>query len=126
MLTPTLQAREYLKTGGPHGLGRKYDFAAIQWMETMNTSSGMFDQAFSESVIDSFDFDNPANKGWKCIEGGTSLVTDAMVNRLKTKPQLNKRVDSIHHDWLNIKPDPTNPHGTMSVNVVGEKEPRGG
>jgi hypothetical protein len=52
----------------------KYDFFSIQWMGTQDTSTGNFDQAFSESVIDSFDFAFPVPKGdhvnWFCIDGG--------------------------------------------------------
>ncbi|KAI9741659.1 MAG: hypothetical protein M1834_000043 [Cirrosporium novae-zelandiae] len=41
-----------------------YDFFSIQWMETVNTSSGLFDQAFSESVIDSL----PSTYGSRDLE----------------------------------------------------------
>ena len=51
--------REFLKRGGPDGKQPQYDFFAIQWMETQtqNTSPNPFGQAFSESVMDSFNLD---------------------------------------------------------------------
>lgn len=48
---------------------------AIQWLETNATSTGLFDQAFTESVIDSFDFAAEDKDGvgtWYCIEGGAA------------------------------------------------------
>lgn len=81
-----LSTREYLK--------KKYDFFSIQWLETMNTSTNLFDQAFSESVMDSFDFDFPRDDvkipekawedvDWYCIEGGTEQLTKAMTAKLR-------------------------------------------
>ena len=79
MTVDDFSTREFLKRGGPDGTQRHYDFFSIQWMETQNTSTNLFDQAFSESVMDSFDFDNPKpNVMWWCIEGGTALLSDAM------------------------------------------------
>ena len=78
----------------------KYDFFSIQWMETHETATGLFDQAFSESVIDSFDFDTPTGDGhvdWTCIAGGTSVVTEAMRTKIKGRIELNKRVNRISH-----------------------------
>lgn len=88
--------REYLKTGGANGSATKYDFFSVQWMETLDTSSGLFDQAFSESVIDSFDFDNPADTvKWSCIDGGTSLVAESMAKMISGTVETGKRVSSI-------------------------------
>ncbi len=131
--------REFLKRGGPDGKQPHYDFFAIQWMETQNTSTNLFDQAFSESVLDSFDFDyplpdddddgddpkpdpkpDPPQVDWYCIEGGTSLLIDAMRDGLSTKVQTGKRVEAIAIDR-----DNTN-EGNMSVKCAGEKDPRGG
>ncbi|KAI1088078.1 hypothetical protein F5B19DRAFT_29486 [Rostrohypoxylon terebratum] len=113
--------REFLKRGGPDGKQTKYDFFSIQWMETLNTSTDLFDQAFSESVIDSFDFDYPElDVKWYCINGGTSLLIDAMKERIETEIQTEKRVESISIDLMAIK------EGNMSVKCAGEKNPRSG
>lgn len=92
--------RQYLRENMSPG----YGFFSIQWMETINTSSGLFDQAFSESVIDSFDFDAPTGPGghedWTCILGGTSLVSLTMQERIKGQVELNKRVHKIFIDHI--------------------------
>ncbi|GAB1319136.1 Amine oxidase domain-containing protein [Madurella fahalii] len=116
-----LSTRAYLMNGGPKGDEKKYDFFSVSWMETQNTATGLFDQAFSESVIDSFDFDNPAGNTWKCIEGGTSLVTEAMQRSLaKTRIETNKRVEGIYHNTSNPA------EGNLSIKVAGEAKAREG
>lgn len=83
------------------------------------SASGLYDQAFSESVIDSFDFDFPGgDEQWVCLEGGTSLVIDGMLNAIKTLPERKKRVMSIAID--RSKP----PNANMVVKVATEPQPR--
>ncbi|KAK4224658.1 L-amino-acid oxidase [Podospora fimiseda] len=97
----------------------KQEFFSIQWMETQNTATDLFDQSFSESVIDSFDFDGSAN--WYCIEGGTTRVTDAMVASLKnTTISTKKRVVTIGQDTT-VSDD-----GSIFLKVCGEQTPREG
>ncbi|KAI0840792.1 L-amino acid oxidase [Hypoxylon sp. FL0890] len=77
--------------------------------------------AFSESVIDSFDFDYPGlPSDWYCIDGGTTLLSDAMHKRLKTKVQTEKRVESISIDRESSE------DGNMSVKCADETNPRSG
>ncbi|KAF3105147.1 hypothetical protein TWF569_010210 [Orbilia oligospora] len=105
--------REFLEKGGPKGDDKqKYDAPSIKWMETQTSSTGLFDQAFSESVIDSFDFDEKPL--WFCIDGGTSVLTDAMRKGLSTEVQTNTKVEAISID-RNLKQD-----GNMSVKCAGE------
>lgn len=90
------------------------DFFTIQWLETNDTSSGLFDQGFTESVMDSFDFEAPVVDGvekWFCIDGGTSLVTDAMEKTIKKPVQRKKRVSKMSQDKETKK---------ILVSVVGE------
>lgn len=87
-----------------------------------NSATGLYDQAFSESVIDSYDFDAPTVsgvEGWVCIKGGSSLITNAMVQQIKVRPQLKKRVTSIALD--RSAPDDKS---RMKVLVAGETTPR--
>ncbi|KAJ5556958.1 hypothetical protein N7494_000873 [Penicillium frequentans] len=90
--------REYLR----QEMG--YDFFSIQYLETTNSASGLYDQAFTESVIDSFDFDypldpktpeDPKKVDWFCVKGGTSQVIKKLVEKLETKPSTKRRVTSI-------------------------------
>ena len=103
-------------------MATKYDFYSVQWMETINTASGLFDQAFSESVIDSFDFDAPTGPGghedWTCILGGTEAVSQAMQRQIKGPIKCNKRVHKISIDHSNL--DDAN----MRVECSGEPNPR--
>jgi monoamine oxidase len=104
-----------------------YDFYSIQWLETLDTSSGLFDQAFSESVIDSFDFDNPNPSGhvsWFCVDGGTSLVAQRMSQTIKGMITTNKRVTSISIDRTLNSDKAGDNTPNMIVKVAGETIPR--
>jgi monoamine oxidase len=104
-----------------------YDFYSIQWLETLDTSSGLFDQDFSESVIDSFDFDNPDPSGhvsWFCIDGGTSLVAQRMSQKIKGMITTNKRVVSISIDRTLSSDKAGDNTPNMIVKVAGETIPR--
>jgi hypothetical protein len=71
--------------------------------------------------MDSFDFGTPIDDvEWYCIEGGTSRVTEAMQENIKTKPETKKRVQKIAIN-RSSKSD-----GNMEVQVAGESEPRAG
>lgn len=56
--------------------------------------------SFTEAVLDSIAFDyGPEEEEWKSVEGGTNLVTEALVhNMIKTKPTYHKRVTRIALD----------------------------
>jgi monoamine oxidase len=123
MTQDAFSTREYLKTGGANGSATKYDFFSVQWLETQDTSSGLFDQAFTESVIDSFDFDNPnGDVHWACIEGGTSLVAKSMANMIKGTVETKKRVSSISINRTSDIAGDNTPN--MIVQCVDESAPR--
>ncbi|KAL8787446.1 MAG: hypothetical protein Q9213_002223 [Squamulea squamosa] len=62
-------------------------------------ATGLFDIAFTEAVMDSIAFDyGPEEEEWKSIEGGTNVMTETVVDMLKTKPTYNKRVTRIALD----------------------------
>ena len=102
------------------------------WSRTLtqarNSGSGLYDQSFSEGVIDSMDFDYYSeyiNKekrvDWWCIDGGTQLVPEAMNAKLKKplrKEELCKRVTKIAFDRKDMG------HSPMRVKVNGEAEER--
>ena len=62
----------------------------------MSSGTGLFDQAFSETVLSYFDFN--VAKDWFRVEGGTEQITLAMLKAVKTKPLLHKRVNKIWYD----------------------------
>ena len=94
----------------------------------------MYDQGFSEGVIDSLDFDyfteylRPDKKvNWKCIDGGTSLLTDAMRATLRTSQTdeqiLGKQVTSIALRRVEAQGD-VPASSAMDVTVRGEVKAR--
>jgi len=93
------------------------DFFSVQWMETNNTASGLFDQAFSESVMDSFDFSGPGKEAikWYCIDGGSSLLIQAMEKTIKQPVQHGQRVRKYTQDPATNE---------ITVSVAGEAEAR--
>ena len=86
-----LTVREYLRDR--MGL----DYHTIQWLEETDSATGLFDMAFTEGVMDSIAFDyGPEEEEWKSVDGGTSLVVEALVNNMiKTRPTYNKRVTRV-------------------------------
>ena len=97
-------------------------------MQAPNSGSGLYDQSFSEGVIDSMDFDyytnyidKVARVDWWCVDGGAQLVPEAMNASLKTplqKESFGKRVSKIAYDRKRGGPAP------MQVTVNGEAEAR--
>jgi len=57
--------------------------SVVSWCETLDSSTGLYDMAFVESVIDSFDFDNPGGGPWFLIDGGTSRLAEELYNNIK-------------------------------------------
>ncbi|KAL8853737.1 MAG: hypothetical protein Q9221_001380 [Calogaya cf. arnoldii] len=67
--------------------------------EKISSATGLFDLAFTEAVMDSIAFDyGPEEEEWKSVEGGTNVMTEALVDMLKTKPTYNKRVTRVALD----------------------------
>ncbi|MCJ1413919.1 hypothetical protein MMC32_000244 [Xylographa parallela] len=110
-----LSVRQFLANQG-------YNYRTIEWMETFGSGTLNFDEAFSESVIGSLDFDyysgDPTKPvEWWCIEGGAQQVTDAMRTKLQQGDvQFNKRVTMIKRDFR-IKG-----HNDMEIRVGPAKE----
>ncbi len=104
-------------------------------MQEFYSGSGLYDQSFSEGVIDSMDFDyfssyiyKDDKLKWWCIDGGTQLVPEAMNAKLKRplrKEDLGKRVSKIAYD-LEDEEKPSKDKGKppMQVKVNGEAETR--
>ncbi|KAL4723242.1 hypothetical protein ACLX1H_009732 [Fusarium chlamydosporum] len=121
MAVDHFSTREYLRRGGYNGLGRYLDFHSIQWLETQSTSTNLFDQAFSESVMDSCDFDGCSEEvEWHCVKGGTGKVIEAMEQRINGKVETTKRVNKMSLDYN------SQAENNMTVHVASEPEPRAG
>ena len=53
-------------------------------METLDTGTGLYDEAFSETVMDAFDFTG-SDAGWQCVEGGMDRFVFELKAFLDTK-----------------------------------------
>ncbi|MCJ1381525.1 hypothetical protein MMC17_004636 [Xylographa soralifera] len=115
-----------------------YDYFTIQWLETNDTSTGLYDQAFTESIIDSFDFDYPIKDDppkvtesvangekkpedsveWYCIDGGTSVLANKMYDSVQGFVETGKRVTKIGLD--RTKESISN----MYIEIAGEEQQR--
>ncbi|KAG1873113.1 hypothetical protein F4604DRAFT_1681177 [Suillus subluteus] len=97
----------------------------INWCETFDKSTGWYDCALTESVLEALAFASVKSKTfgdveWKCFEGGSQALTDYMAayitstaNHTKPLIQFNKKVTSISQRR----------DSTMNVSVRGEPSP---
>src|SRR5690606_3300791 len=90
---------------------RGYPESVISWCETMDAGTGNYDQAITENIIDTFDFDVD---DWKCIDGGSSQLTSGMLAYLGDafRPQTKKVVTSI---------SPNDSKDKLNLTVKGEE-----
>ncbi|KDQ17782.1 hypothetical protein BOTBODRAFT_105219 [Botryobasidium botryosum FD-172 SS1] len=76
----------------------EYSHDVIDYLETFGTASNLYDCALSESVMDSLDFDFPADAPveWFCVQGGMGRITNAMAGTLDPERILRgRRVTAI-------------------------------
>jgi hypothetical protein len=63
---------------------------------TCGRGTGWYDQAHSETVLESMDFDYPdKDTEWWCILGGANLLAQKMMNKLTIQPKFGVRVTGI-------------------------------
>ncbi|KAK4464694.1 hypothetical protein QBC42DRAFT_220398 [Cladorrhinum samala] len=80
-----------------------FNWATINYLETMNGGTNWYDQSFSETVLESLDFnyaDSWKRKEkdeypWWCVMGGAQQLPIRMEERLKSKPRYNAPVSAI-------------------------------
>ncbi|KZT10365.1 amine oxidase [Laetiporus sulphureus 93-53] len=81
-----------------------YPISVVNWLETFDKSTGSFDKALSEAVLDSLAFAFPVKDiKWYCIDGGSQVITDTMKSQLKYQPTVKASVTAIS---LVEDPDP--------------------
>ncbi|KAH9481894.1 Putative bifunctional amine oxidase [Psilocybe cubensis] len=107
----------------------RYPPEVVQWMETRDSGTNAYDDAFTESIIDSLEFDyptgydgqgEPGEVNWWCIEGGTEVLTKAMYKSLGIQPfvQTSQRVTAVYKN----KPTTPDEKTTMGVIIQGLAE----
>ncbi|KAI1328962.1 hypothetical protein F5Y16DRAFT_367738 [Xylariaceae sp. FL0255] len=110
------------------------DDESIHWLETLNSATGWFDQAFSENVLESLAFEytskndpddnpDPTKEGkdvdWHYIVNGTKTLTENTLKMLKKQPEKGKLVTkmALVQEWGSKEKK-------IAVTIRGEKEPR--
>ncbi|RYP01865.1 hypothetical protein DL766_010270 [Monosporascus sp. MC13-8B] len=94
------------------GVSDKYNnYRGIEYLETFAGSTTSFNGAFSEYVIDSI---NVAAEKQLCIEGDVEVLSKNVWWKLRTKPQIKKKVTRIAREKTT----------SMLVGVEGESEDR--
>jgi len=72
--------------------GERYTPQVVEWLETFQTATGLYNLAFVESTMDALDFgasaatiDAGVNVGfpWYCIDGGSDRITIAMTQKIQ-------------------------------------------
>ena len=91
-----------------------YPESVVEWLETFESATGLYNDAFVESVMDAIDFGGasatrspgsavrfPHKIGdikeypWYCIDGGTEKLVERMVGELHVKPLTGVKVTKI-------------------------------
>ncbi|KAH8096670.1 hypothetical protein BXZ70DRAFT_329577 [Cristinia sonorae] len=125
----TWSARGYMTTVGSPGVGT-YTTEVVDYLETFAAGSTMFNQALSETVMDSMAFDYPGKFNWWAIQGGSSVIAAAMAKKLPSNSIVNgKRVTALK-PAIRLRA-PSSGHGIpipviagVNVTVHGETAPR--
>ncbi|KAG8941291.1 hypothetical protein FRC03_004675 [Tulasnella sp. 419] len=91
------------------------DQLTIDWLETMDKSTGWYDRSFAETVLEQMCFaKNNKDAKWWCEDGGSSKIAEAMASLLETRPTLNTQVTKIEaNSTLGVDPP------GMTVTVAG-------
>ena len=86
---------------------RNYPETVVEWLETFETATGLYNYSFVESTMDAMDFGSssapqqPGKQGdplpydWYCIDGGSDHMTTRMAERIKHEPVCGTRVTKI-------------------------------
>ncbi|MCJ1407670.1 hypothetical protein MMC19_001741 [Ptychographa xylographoides] len=106
-----VSTREWLR------LNAAMDFAHIEQSETFDTSTGLFDQAFTETILDYVDFDTAGT--WSRLEGGMEVLTKAMRQLVETATELWPGIPIQTNSTVTALTDNDNDN-TISVTVTQE------
>ncbi|KAH6994937.1 hypothetical protein EDB80DRAFT_897228 [Ilyonectria destructans] len=119
---------EHMKTQGPFP-PPPYNYNTIEWLETFNGGTNWYDQAHSETVLESLDFDFEPGVKWYCILGGAQQLAKKMEKKLERKVRYNSRVTAIRVKNLRevevevpngtLEPDVTSYDAVISTTTLG-------
>ncbi|KIJ43551.1 hypothetical protein M422DRAFT_253129 [Sphaerobolus stellatus SS14] len=92
----------------------------INWLETFQNSTGSFDTAFTEGVLDAMAFNEFGDEvgshvDWKCFDGGSQVLSNAMAEKIGPAAIiLGATVTSI------APADPSNDDSLMNVTYTAQ------
>ncbi|KAK4163712.1 hypothetical protein QBC43DRAFT_344953 [Cladorrhinum sp. PSN259] len=112
-----------------------FNASTINFLETMNGGTDWYDQAFSETVLESLDFDygdewdkcKRSSYNWWCIMGGAQQLPIIMEKRLSSKPRYKSPVVAIRNTprlgapyrmEIDVKPTPSSEPETLGYSAV--------
>ncbi|KAJ7223279.1 amine oxidase [Mycena pura] len=81
-----------LPVGDPQ---RAYPEPLIQYLETFTSSTGLFDCALSEIILDAMDFDYQPTPEWFTVQGGGDVILNAVIDRLTQPVRRGRRVTAV-------------------------------
>ncbi|KAI5803004.1 hypothetical protein EDC01DRAFT_774681 [Geopyxis carbonaria] len=96
----------------------------VNWIEAVNNASGSLDRGLTEHVLSDLDFNLVDIDDWWCIDGGTELLAEAMVEYLKTHEKPKPAESSSSSDGQpeinsNNHRQPKNKHIYLNRRVTG-------
>ncbi|KAM0546207.1 hypothetical protein ACHAPJ_010991 [Fusarium lateritium] len=97
----TYSTRQFLGTANPdaklpNGIPPPpYNYETIEWLETFNGGTDWYDQAHSETVLESLDFEFSDDTKWYCVLGGAQQLAKKMEHNIAHKPKYHSPVVSI-------------------------------
>ena len=114
-----LTAQDKFSTRG-YLLGNSYPEVVVEWLETFETATGLYNQAFVESTMDAMDFSSsapaqtakplettgPRKFDWYCIDGGSDNISERMLATIRFKPIQGCRATKIRstaHDTMEVE-----------------------
>ncbi|KAF8879929.1 L-amino acid oxidase [Infundibulicybe gibba] len=119
MKTDMYSVRGYMATV----MNPPYPNSVIRWIESMEWRTGMFDASLTETVLADLSFADPRtaamNKDveWKCFDGGSEVLSNAMYEEIQTKPKFFHRVTAI-------KEVPADDYQSLVVSIDHRGSPR--
>ncbi|EGC33822.1 hypothetical protein DICPUDRAFT_94960 [Dictyostelium purpureum] len=95
---------------------RLFPQTAINFFETMETGTGLYDMAFSETIMDYFDF---SGSEWLAIEGGSEVMVQNILKTLKPDTiEQGTIVSKISQKVVDEKVK------GLDVHIIGQDTPR--
>ncbi|RBQ70347.1 hypothetical protein FVER14953_08862 [Fusarium verticillioides] len=97
----TYSTRQFLGTVNPNVKLPKdippppYNYETIEWLETFNGGTDWYDQAHSETVLESLDFEFSPETKWFCVLGGAQQLAKKMEDKIVSKPSYHNPVAAI-------------------------------